>query len=130
MKEVLEFASRKGSDLVVNSDMTAELQSPSTQLYMMLSDQALEIVLNSPEGIGAAAWRKLLWEYEPGVGIRYGAMLQSSLKRRFGEHDETDLAREIQSFERDISKYEQQSSDPISDAIKHGIVVEAWHTKD
>ena len=48
--------------------------------------------------------------------------LQSLLKRRFGEHDETDLAREIESFERDISKYEQQSNDLISDATKHGIV--------
>ena len=35
---------------------------------------------------------------------------------------ETDLAREIESFERDISKCEQQSSDLISDAIRHGIV--------
>ena len=43
-------------------------------------------------------------------------------ERRFGEHVETDLAREIESFERDFSKYEQQSSDLISDAIKHGIV--------
>ena len=91
-------------------------------LVMMLSDQAQEIVRNSPDGIGAEVWRKLLWEYELGVGIRYGAMLQSLLKRRFGEHDETDLAREIESFERDISKYEQQSNDLISDAIKHGIV--------
>ena len=49
-------------------------------------------------------------------------MLQWLLKRRFGEHDETDQAREIESFERDISKYEQQSSDLFSDAIKHGIV--------
>ena len=91
-------------------------------LVMMLSDQAQEIVRNSPEGIGAEVWRKSLWEYEPGVGIRYGAMLQSLLKRRFGEHDETDFAREIESFERDISKYEQLSNDLISDAIKHGIV--------
>ena len=88
----------------------------------MLSDHALEIVRNSSEGVGAEVWRKFLWEYEPGVGIRYGAMLQSLLKRRFGEHDETDLAREIESLERDISKYEQQSRDLISDAIKHGIV--------
>ena len=76
--------------------MTAELQSLSTQLYympvMMLNDQAQEIVRNSPEGIGAEVWRKLLLEYEPGVGIRHGAMLQSLLKRRVGEHDETDLA--------------------------------------
>ena len=130
MKEVFDLATRKGSDLVVNSDMTAELQSLSTQLYymlvMMLSD--LEIVRNSLEGIGAEVWRKLLWDYEPGVGIRYGAMLQSLLKRRFGEHDKTDLAREIESHGRDISKYEQQSSARISDAIKHGIVCEGFRT--
>ena len=126
MRDVFELATRKGSDLVINSDMTVELQSLSTQLYymlvMMLSDQALAIVRNAPERVGAAAWRKLLWEYEPGVGIRCGAMLQSLLKRRFGEHDETDLALETESFERDISKYEQQSSDLISDSIKHGIL--------
>ena len=115
MRDVFELATRKGSDPVINSDMTVELQSLSTQSYcmlvMMLSDQALEIVRNSPEGVGAEVWRKLLWEYEPGVGIRYGAMLLSLLKRRFGEHDETDLAREIEPFERDISKYEQQDSE-------------------
>ena len=79
MRGVFELATRKGSDPVINSDMTVELQSLSTRLYymlvMMLSDQALEIVRNSPEGVGAAVWRKLLWEHEPGVGIRYGAML-------------------------------------------------------
>ena len=126
MRHVLELATREGSDPVINSGMTVELQSLSTQLYhmlvMMLGDQALEIVRNSPERVGAEVWRKLLWEYDPGVGIRFGAMLQSLLKRRFGEHDETDLAREIESFERDISTYEQQSSDPISDAVKHGFV--------
>ena len=70
---------------------------------MMLSDQALEIVWNSPEGVDAEVWRKLLWEYEPSVGIRYGAMLQSLLKRRFGEHDETWLDR-LSHSSVDISK--------------------------
>ena len=106
--------------------MTVDLQSLSTQLYhmlvMMLSDQALEIVRNSPGVVGAEVWRKLLWEHEPGVGIRYGAMWQSLSERLFGEHDETDLARGIGSFEREISKYEQQSNNLISDAIKHGTV--------
>ena len=55
---------RRGSDPVINSDMTVELQSLSTQLYyllvMMLSDQALDIVRNSLEGVGAEVWRKLL----------------------------------------------------------------------
>ena len=106
--------------------MTVELQSLSTQLYymlvMMLSDQALEIVRNSPEGVGAEVWRKLPWEYEPGVCIRNGAKFQSLLKRRFREHDETGLAREIESFERDISTFEQQSTDLMSVVIKQGIV--------
>ena len=74
MRDVFELATRIGSDPVINSDMTVELQSLSTQLYymlvMMLSDQAPEIVRNSPEGVDAEVWRKLLWEYEPGVGIR------------------------------------------------------------
>ena len=87
MRDVFDLATQKGTDPVVNSDMTVELQSLSTQLYymlvMMLSDQALEIVRNSLEGVGAEVWRKLLWDYELGVGIRYGAMLQSLLKRRF-----------------------------------------------
>ena len=52
MKEVFDLATRKGSESVVNSDMTAEVQSLSTKLYymlmLMLSDQALEIVQNSP----------------------------------------------------------------------------------
>ena len=122
MRDVFELATRRGSDPVINSDMTAELQSLRTQLHymlvMMLSDQALEIVRNSPERVGAEVWRKLLWEYEPGVGIRYGAMLQSLLKRRFGELGETDLAREVESFER-------SSVVPSSTVL----CVEAWHTK-
>ena len=47
VRDVLELATRKGSDPVINSDMTVELQSLSTQLYymlvMMLSDKALKI---------------------------------------------------------------------------------------
>ena len=70
MKEVFDLATRNGADPVVNSDMTVEFQSLSTQLYymlvMMLSDQAQEIVRNSLEGVGAEVWRKLLWEYELG----------------------------------------------------------------
>ena len=81
MEGVFVVTTRKGPDPVVNSDMKAELQSPSTQLYymlvMMLNDQALEVVRNSVEGIGAEVWRRLLWEYDPGVGIRCGATLQS-----------------------------------------------------
>ena len=71
MRDAFELATRKGSDLVIDSEMTVELQSLNTQLcymlVMMLSDQALEIVPNTLEGVGAEVWRKLLSEYEPGV---------------------------------------------------------------
>ena len=52
-------------------------------------------------------------------------MLQSLLKRRFGEHDETDLAPEIESFESDISKYEQQSNDLIKRRRPASLMVNA-----
>ena len=96
---------RKGSDPVINSDMTIELQSARAEV-----------------------WRKLLWECEPGVGNRYGATLQSLLKRRFGEHDVTDLAREIESLERAPST----SSSPVISSVMPSsteLCLEAWHTK-
>ena len=50
MKDVFDLATRKGADPVFSCDMTAELQTLSTQLYhllvMMLCDQAQEIVRN------------------------------------------------------------------------------------
>ena len=54
-------------------------------------------------------------------------MLQSLL-RRFVERDETDLAREIESSERDISKYEQHSIASVMPSSTE-LCVEAWHTK-
>ena len=56
---------------------------------MKSSDQVLEIARNSPESNDAQVWRKLLWEYEARVRIGHVTMMQSMLKRRFGEHDET-----------------------------------------
>ena len=54
MRDVFDLAPQKGSDPVVNSDMTVELQSLSTQLYHML------VMM-----LGAEVWRWLLWEYAP-----------------------------------------------------------------
>ena len=133
MRDVFELATRKGSDPLIISDMTVELQSLSTQLYymlvMMLSDQTLEIVRNSPDGVGAEVWSKLLWEYEPGVGIRYGAMLHSLLKRRFGEHDETDAHERL--CHSSVTSPSTSSSPVISSVMPPSteLCVEAWHTK-
>ena len=75
MQEVFDLATRKGSELVVNSDMTAEVQSLSTQLYymlvMMFNGQGLEIctelsgghwcrsVAQVPLGIRAGCWYQI-----------------------------------------------------------------------
>ena len=88
MKEVFDLATRKGSEAVVNNHRTAELQSLSTQLHymlvMMLSDQALEIVrISLRRKCCRSVAQVALGMHEPCVGIRYGAMLQSLLKRRF-----------------------------------------------
>ena len=61
------LAARKGSDPVVNSDRVA------------ITEHTV-VLRNSPEGTGAEVERKLLWEYEPGIGIRCGAMLPALLK--------------------------------------------------
>ena len=133
MRDVFELATRKGSDPVINSDMTVELQSLSTQLYymlvMMLTDQPLVIVRNSPEGVGAEVWRKLLWEYEPGVGIRYGAMLQSLLKRRFGEHERRTWHERLSRSS--VTCLSTSSSPAISSVMPSSteLSVEAWHNK-
>ena len=97
-QDVVDLTTQEGPEPITNNDMPQEVQTFRTQLcyllVMMLNEHALEIVRNSPQGVGAEVWRTLLWVYGQGVGIRCGATLQSSLKRRFGDHDEKDLARE------------------------------------
>ena len=92
---VFDLATRKGSDLVVNSDMDSGVAITKYTVVLHTRDDAQRSSFGDcaelPQGIGAELWRQLLREYEPGVDIRYGAMLQSLLKRRFGELDETDL---------------------------------------
>ena len=126
MKHVMESAAALQDQPADHSQMSDEERRTSTQLYYMLvllcKDRALDSVRNAPEGNGAEAWRRLMWEFEPGVGVRYGAILQGLLRRKFGENSETDLAREIEAFDREVSKYELQSGDKLSDAVKHGIL--------
>ena len=93
MKDVFDLATQTGSDPIATSDVpgAAGAEKLHTMLVMMLNDQAFEIVQISLEGGGGGVAQAAV-----GVSIRYGAMLQSLLKRRFGEHDETDLARHHQ----------------------------------
>ena len=60
MRDVFDLGTRKGADPVNASDIAST--QLNYMLVMMLSDQAQEIVRNSPEGVGAEVWRKLLWE--------------------------------------------------------------------
>ena len=108
MKEVFDLATRKGPDPVVNSDMTAGVAVTEHTAVLHSRDDA-------QRSSSAEVWRKLLWEYERGVGIRFGTMLQSLLKRRFGEHDETDLARRLSSSS--VTSSSMSSSPAISSAM-------------
>ena len=96
----------------------------STQLYYMLalctSDVALARVENAAEGDGLELWRGFCSYYEPKVASRYAGMLNKLLQFDFGSDRE--ILDRIEVWEKDIKRYEAQSSDQIPDSIRRAIL--------
>eukprot|EP00971_Amphidinium_carterae_P247848 4921657-Amphidinium_carterae.1 len=91
-------------------------------LALLTSDKALAVVRNVEEGNGMEAWRRLVADYEPRTGMRMGALLQQLLRFSMGIGEESDLTHELDQFERDVRRYEDQSGETLSDNIKHSII--------
>ena len=134
MKEVFDLAARKGSEAVVDSDMTAELQSLSTPLYymlvMMLSEQALEIVRNTSEGNGA--------EYGASCFGNTSQVLVSNTEQCCHHCSSDDLVNTVRqktwhegSSHLSVTCPSMSSSPAISSAMQSSteLFVEALHTK-
>ena len=109
MKAIMDKSALNGATAIITAALTPEETQLSTQLFYMLvllsKDRALALIRNCPENNGAEVWRRLVWEFEPSVGVRYTTILQALLRRKFGDGDEADLVNELKTFERDISKY-------------------------
>jgi len=116
------------NDVVIDSlDLDEETSSLSRQLYYMLvmltTDDAHRMMINIEPGNGVEAWRRLCWEYEPNVRVRHGVVLHGLLRREFGKDANSDLAVEIESFEMDVRRWEEQSGKRLDSDIKTSILM-------
>eukprot|EP00971_Amphidinium_carterae_P332082 6466041-Amphidinium_carterae.1 len=125
LRDVVERSAASAHPLAVPADTSADRQL-GAQLYyllaLMTSDKALAVVRNVEEGHGMESWRRLASTYEPRTGMRFGALLQLLLRYQIGAGDDTELAHEIDKFEHDVRKYEDQSGEKLSNTIKHSIL--------
>ena len=127
MELVLRRAETMNDQVIDSIDLDEETGSLSKQLYYMLvmltTDDAHRLLINIEQGNGADAWRRLCWEYEPNVRVRHGAVLHGLLRREFGKDQNADLAVEIETFERDVRRWEEQSGKTLDSDIKASVLM-------
>eukprot|EP00971_Amphidinium_carterae_P333261 6467907-Amphidinium_carterae.1 len=87
-------------------------------LALSTTGRALEKVRSCRYAEGLECWRVLHQAYEPRQPQRFSAMLSSLLKVEL--KDPLDIS--IEQWERDISVYEQQSTERLADNIKLAIL--------
>ena len=95
----------------------------STQMYyvlaMLVKGRALDIIQNTGVGEGAEAFRKLEETYHPRIASRFVGSLSLVLSTRFG----SDTEAELELFEKNIRRYEQESGKSLDDEILLGVVI-------
>ncbi|CAK0841766.1 unnamed protein product [Prorocentrum cordatum] len=127
MAELFTRVEAMGANVVEGQDLDEATAALSRQLYYMLvmttTDDAHLLLHNVEEGNGAEAWRGLCWEYEPDVRVRHGAVLHALLRREFGKDPNGDLAKEIESLERDVRRCENQSGKVLDEDVKISTLV-------
>ena len=92
-------------------------------LVMLTTDDAHRIIQNVEQGNGAEAWRRLCWEFEPDVKVRHGSILHHLMHREFGRDPNSDLAIEIETFERDLRRWEEQSGKTLDSDVKMSLLM-------
>lgn len=116
-----------GGQIIDASDLDEETTAVSRQLYYMLvmltTDDAHRLMSNVEQGNGAEDWRRLCWEHEPDVRVRHGAVLHALLRREFGKDAMSDLAEEIETFEREVRRWEDQSGKTLDPDIKMSVLM-------
>ena len=113
----------KSTASCVNAVLSDESAKASNVLYfvlvMLCKGQALDLVINSGQGEGLEAWRQLCKRYEPKMRARWAGMLVNILSWNF----DGDVLQRVEAFEREITMYESDSKEKVTDNIKIGILL-------
>ena len=106
-----------------NRLLDANDKALSAQLYyvlaMLVKGRALDIIQNSGPGEGVEAFKKLEETYHPKVASRFVGSLTLILSTRFS----SDIESELELFEKNIRRYEQESGKTLDDEILLGVVI-------
>ena len=90
-----------------------------TLLLHSVKGVALDKVINSGEGEGIQAWRNLVERYEPKALARQAGTLQALLQWSFAG----DILERLESWEREVARYEAISKEVVSSGVRIGIVL-------
>ena len=108
-------------------DMTPMARSHAWTLFNVMTQsvegRALSIIMNAEPSNGLQAWRMLVDAYEPKIGGRYTAMLMGILSPQWGHVKEADCMETLDTWEVQIRRYEEQSKEKITEAIKCAIIM-------
>ena len=103
---------------------TDQERDASTALYHLLlhltKGPALDRVINAGDGEGLEAWRSLVARFDPKLASRSAGFLLELLQWDFGSGD---IVAKLESFDKSVSQYQQNSGEVLSDAVRIGIVL-------
>ena len=109
----------------------AEVVQMSRTLYHVLvqscEGRALGVVKSSPRFNGLETWRLLKREFEPPLPGRHTALLQGLLTPSWNASKP--IMPQVEEWERSVSRYEQQSGDKLSDAIRIAVLLKHLPSK-
>ena len=107
-----------------NRSLSESEKALSCQLYfvlvMLLRGRPLDIVQNVGSGEGAESLRRLEELYHPRIASRFVGSLSLILNTKFSGND---LESELEGFEKNIRRYEQESGKTIDDQMLAGIIL-------
>ena len=108
----------------MNRSLTTQEEQLSHQLYfvlvMLLRGRALDVAYNIGSGEGLETYRKLYETFHPRVASRFVGSLSLILNTIFSG---SDLEAELETFDKTVRRYENESGKRLDDELLLGIVV-------
>ena len=133
-KEILEWAAKHGKTELDLDDAILEhpqweksLKPIERQLHASLvalcRDEALKTVKNSKEKDGRDAWRRLNAVFDPKTPASYMAQLKRLTSPK-QTHDLSTLGSDLEAWEKELSEYEKNTKEVVSDVYKRLALLE------